>query len=401
MTKTKIQPLKSRKPSSIDTIKNLTENNLINNWYWIGAILLLTIVAFYPSLTCKFVHWDDQAYVSESELIKSLSFENIKRIFSFKSVVALNYHPITILSLAIDYKFAKVNPFYYHLVNVIIHLLNTFLVFLFTYKLSGRKLFVGLFVSLFFAIHPMHVESVTWIAERKDVLYTFFFIGGLLTYLKYIESLKRKFLIYTFLLFSLSVLSKAMAVVFPLVLFLIDYYNNRKISLKVIAEKIPLLILSILFGVLALHLQANEVIASYYKFGFIMRICFGFYAFSTYIWKMFLPINLSSFYPYPVANAQGMFPLSIFIVSFCGIIFLILIGIFSVLKKEKMKLFAFGTGFFFVTVVTVLQFFSIGGAVMADRYTYLSYIGLLFVLGTMLNSFISKYPSYKKMVFIF
>src|ERR1051325_9147161 len=96
--------------------------------------------------------------------------------------VSLNYHPLTILSLAVNYHFSKLAPYGYHLLNLILHLANTLLVFFFTYKLSRQNVFAAFFVSLFFGIHPMHVESVAWIAERKDVLYTFFFLAGLITY---------------------------------------------------------------------------------------------------------------------------------------------------------------------------------------------------------------------------
>src|SRR5205085_6456681 len=143
---------------------------------------------------CNFTAWDDHLYVTESELIKNLPFENIKRIFSSEGVVSLNYHPLTIISLAIDYHFSKLDPFQYHLVNIMIHLFNTSLVFLFAYRLSGKKIYAAFLVSLFFGIHPMHVESVTWVSERKDVLYSFFYLLALQSYLTYLERKKNKFL---------------------------------------------------------------------------------------------------------------------------------------------------------------------------------------------------------------
>ena len=262
---------KNRKPVFLK-IETPTNAFSMSKIIWMGAILLLTLIAFYPSINCSFINWDDQFYVTDSKLIQSLSFENIKKIFSTESVVALNYHPLTILSLAIDYHLGNLDPRQYHFTNLFIHILNTLLVFFFAYKLSDRKLIVGIFVSIFFGIHPMHVESVAWIAERKDVLYTFFFITGLLTYLSYSETKKKKFLVLTFIFFFLSVLSKAMAVVFPFVILLIDYYKARKVSLEVFVEKIPFFLISLIFGIFALRIQVNEINFSYQTLSFFNQI---------------------------------------------------------------------------------------------------------------------------------
>ena len=400
MAKKKTFVEKSKKLSPIG-IKNISgKTKWRSEWLWIVAILILTFISFYPSIKCRFISWDDPLYITESNLIKNLSFENIKNIFSTSQAVALNYHPLTVLSFGIDYHFSKLNPFHYHLVNLLIHLLNTLLVFIFVYRLSKGKLIAGLFVSLFFGIHPMHVESVTWISERKDVLYTFFFIAALISYIKYNETKKTKFIIFTFFLFVLSVLSKAMAVVLPFAMFLIDYYQGRKVTTKVIVEKIPFFIISLLFGLLAINIQSKGAIASYDTFTLFQRICFGFFGFFTYIWKMFLPVNLSSFYPYPIAGSQIAFPVSFYIPVFCGMILFILIGILSFLKPEKMKLFTFGTGFYFVTIVFVLQFLSVGQVIMADRYSYIPYIGLLFPIGMLLNDFTERKPTIKSRVII-
>ncbi len=368
---------------------------------WITGILLLTLVAFYPSFKCGFTNWDDGGYVTENKLIVSLSGDNIRKIFSTENHVMLNYHPLTMLSLALDYNSAKLEPARYHLVNVILHLLNTLLVFFFSFLLSRRKIAVAIIVSLFFGIHPMHVESVTWISERKDVLYTFFFMTALIAYLFYNESKKIKFILLAFILFVLSLLSKAMAVVLPVVMLLIDYYQGRKITMKTIVEKIPFFILSFIFGWLAMKIQSKEAIAGYEVFTLFHRVSFGFYGFFNYIWKLFFPVNLSCFYPYPITDLQGALPFSFYAPAFCGILLFIFVGIMSFLKKEKMKLIAFGIGFYFVTIALVLQFLSVGQVIMAERYSYVPYIGLLFILGTALNDFIVKKHSLKNPVIIF
>lgn len=390
---------KIRKPVFLK-IETPTNAFSTSKFIWIGAILLLTLIAFYPSINCAFINWDDQFYVTDSKLIQSLSFENIKKIFSTESVVALNYHPITILSLAIDYHFANLDPWQYHFTNLFIHILNTILVFFFAYKLSDRKLIVGIFVSLFFGIHPMHVESVAWIAERKDVLYTFFFMTGLLTYLSYSETKKKNFLVLTFIFFFLSVLSKAMAVVFPFVILLIDFYKERKVSWKIFVEKIPFFLVSLVVGSLALRIQVNEINFSYQTLSFFNQICIGFYGLFTYLWKMFLPINLSFFYPYPPLTSDSYFPLSFYLSALFGLLICIITVILFIQRKKVFKALFFGMGFYIITLIMVLQFFSVGKTIMADRYSYVSYIGLLFTIGMFLNNIVEKYLSLKYFVII-
>ena len=138
----------------------------------LAVILAVTFASFYPSLNAGFTNWDDLDYVTESPYIVHLNGESIATMFSQE--IASNYHPLTILSLALNYQMSTLNPASYHWTNLILHLLNVVLVFWFVYLLLDRKIWGALLTAFLFAIHPMHVESVAWIAERKDVLYTFF-----------------------------------------------------------------------------------------------------------------------------------------------------------------------------------------------------------------------------------
>jgi protein O-mannosyl-transferase len=361
--------------------KNSTINKLplTNNYLlWLAAILLLTIIAFTPALKNGFTNWDDNRYIAENPLITNLSFANIKNIFSINHPVALNYHPITILSFAIDYHLSDYSPARYHTTNLIIHLLNTALVFWFIFLLSGKKIEVASIVALFFGIHPMHVESVAWISERKDVLYVFFFLSSIICYFKYRSAQSGKeILLYmlTLTLFLLSILSKAMAVVLPLVFLLIDYYEGRKFEKKSILEKIPFFILSLIFGIIATRIQSQggAIIENYNLF---QRFEFAAYGMLNYIYHLFIPTNLSCFYPYPdVKNAPMpvIFHISIILV----------LGLFTSIlwKFRNNKTLVFGFLFFVVTIALVLQFISVGKVIMADRYSYLAYIGLLFPIG--------------------
>lgn len=342
---------------------------------WLAGIILLTSIAFSPSLKNGFTNWDDNVYIGENALIKSLSGDNIKKMFNTENYVSNNYHPITILSLAVDYKISGYHPKTYHLTNLLFHLLNTALVFWFIFLLSGKKIEVAAIVALFFGIHPMHVESVAWISERKDVMYTFFFMAALIAYYKYIHTVeKNKFLLYGFILilFLLSILSKAMAVVLPLLLLLIDYYTGRKFNKYTILEKLPFFALSLLFGILASHIQSGAI-AKFETFTWLQRIGFASYGMINYIYNLFIPLNLSCFYPYPNL-IEGRLPMIFYIAPF------IVLGLFIVvfLSIKKNKILAFGFLFFCITIALVLQFISVGQVIMADRYTYVSFIGLLF-----------------------
>jgi lipoprotein NlpI len=388
-----------KKKPAVNKIRKEQDMAASKEKMWIFLILAITFIAYIPALSCGFTRWDDHLYVTDTDLITSLSPANIARIFSTSSVVALNYHPLTIISLAIDYKFAKLNPGFYHTVNIIIHLINTYLVFIFIKKLSGNKSIVGLIVALFFGIHPMHVESVAWIAERKDVLYTFFFLLGLIQYLKYLETEKFKYIIFTFIFYALSVLSKAMAVVFPVVLLLIDYYKDRKINGKAILEKIPYFLYAIPFSLITLQIQ-RTAISKYETFSFGERIGIGFYGLFNYIWRLFLPVNLSAYYPYPLRTVTGSFPQSLYMISFLGVLIVAVVLIYFFLKKKNYKLVFFGFMFYVATIILVLQFLSVGQVIVADRYSYLSYIGLLFLVVMLAVSFVEKRPYLKRPFFI-
>ena len=147
--------------------------------FWVPMIIvIITYISFYPSFKCGFVNWDDNIMVTDNPLVLSDALQ-LKNIFT--SPVAHLYHPLTTLSLALNYQAGKLDPSGYHSWNVYLHLFNTLFVFIFIYLLTGRRWVVAAIVSLLFGVHPMHVESVTWVAERTDVLFMFFFLPGLIT----------------------------------------------------------------------------------------------------------------------------------------------------------------------------------------------------------------------------
>ncbi|MBT3384051.1 MAG: tetratricopeptide repeat protein [Prolixibacteraceae bacterium] len=353
-------------------LKNKTKKK---EWLYIGIVLIITFILFSPSLKNNFTNWDDDLYVTKNNVITSISTSELEK---FGDNFVGNFHPLTMISFAIDYHFFKLDPFHYHLKNIIYHLLNTLLVFFFIKQISRDNLFISVFTALLFGIHPMHVESVTWVAERKDVLYTFYFLTGLLLYYQYILKKKILFLVAAFVSFLLSTLSKSAAVVFPVVLFLIDYFEDRKFTFKSIAEKIPLFALSIYIGIVALKTQSqSNAIGDFQFFTFFEKIRFASFGFMNYLVKFIFPHNLSSFHPYPENN--NIPP----IYNLAVLATLILIS-YMVFAGRKNKWLVFGLGFYFITIALVLQFLTVGNAVIAERYTYLPYIGISFIFSTII-----------------
>jgi len=188
---------------------------------YVLSLLLLTTIIYFKSVNFEFINWDDDRNVYENPDIRSLSSQNIQKIF--RTAYLNMYQPLTTLSYAVEYKIKGANPHIYHLHNLILHLLNTLLVFIFVFLLIRHSL-VSALVAFLFALHPMHVESVAWITERKDVLYSFNYLLSLIAYILYLRKNRSViWYILSLVFFLFSLLSKSAAITLPLILFLIDF----------------------------------------------------------------------------------------------------------------------------------------------------------------------------------
>ena len=394
-----------------------------NNWIkWLlaGLILLITYIVFAPVLNNDFINFDDPIYVTYNKDLAKPIWEGIKYFFG-QHYYAGNYTPFTMIIYALEYHSVKLNPELYHLVNLIFHLINVFLTFWFIYFLSEKKIEVAAFVSFFFGIHPMHVESVAFISELKDVLYACFFIGGLLTYTIYVKTLstsnnkhlKFLLLLFTFLLFIFSSLSKPAAVVFPVVLLLIDFYKHRKFYKILWIEKIPFFLVSIIIGLITL-IAPEQVHFINKSYTLIQSLMFASYSLLVYILKLFLPINLSTLYPYPQA-VNGHLPYFFYLAPF--IVTLLLAGIYIIYKASDTNTSAstqrilktnnlrhstiFGFLFFLINIALVLKALPIGPTIMSDRYTYIPYIGLFFIIAIVISFLFKNRSSKVKAIIVF
>ena len=338
----------------------------------LALIILISAISFLPVFQNGLLEFDDNVYIKDNPLVHSINLKNI-----FSGIVEGNYHPITILTLAIEYHFFGLDATGYHAVNLLLHLLNVVLVFYAIFLLSGKAV-VALVASLLFGVHPMHVESVAWAAELKDLLYSFFFLGAYIFYIKYLKNKERKYYFFALLLFLVSLLSKAMAVSLPLVLILTDYFKGRKIDKETLLEKAPFFLLAIVFGIVAIFAQKS---ADYAELSTVLtlpqRLVFASYGFVTYLVKLLFPFNLSAFYPYPT-NADGIYmPVHyyLYVLAFIGM------AAYIIYSHRFTKKLIFGMGFFTLTILLVLQLLPVGKAIMADRYTYISSIGIFYLAG--------------------
>ena len=347
-----------------------------NQFSLLGGILFLTFVLYANSLKNGFTNWDDTKYITENSLIRDLSWSGIKNIFF--SFYAGNYHPLVTLTNGIEFAFFKLKPTPYHVINLLLHLANTLLVFLFVSKLT-RKVAFALGTALVFAIHPMHVESVAWVSERKDVLHAFFFLSALFCYLNYLQNdRKPSYLLQCLALFVCSLLSKSAAVVLPLVLLSVDYFQERKTDLRMWVEKIPFIGLSLFFGCIAFISQANAInVTTADKtatFQWFEHLFLASYAFLFYIGKFFFPFHLTALHLFP-GKENGMLPYEYYAAPL-GVA--LLVGLLFKARFMKKELL-FGSLFYFFTVLLVLQLVTVGQAIVSERYSYLPYIGLSFV----------------------
>ncbi len=357
------------------------------------AVVGVTFIAYFTAIHNELTNWDDNAYIYFNPLVKSLSFSNIKDIFT--QYMGGNYHPLAILSLAIDYHFYGIPgttaPGYesyqgtwYHAVSIIIHLCSVIALFYFCLRLT-KEVWVAVLTSLLFGIHPMHVESVAWAAERKDQLYVLFYFIALVIYVGYLqnEKGKTKYYLFTILFYLLSLLSKGQAVTLPVVLLGLDYYVKRKWSWNIIIEKIPFFILSVAFGIIAVLAQkTSHSIQDIKIFPYVDRVMFACYGLVNYLSKMVLPIHLSAFYPYP-EKPHGAYPVMVYI---SPVIVMVLLGLL-IWAIRKSRLVVFGSLFFLANIILLLQLLPVGSAIMSDRYTYLAYTGLFFIIAVLINNF--------------
>lgn len=334
------------------------------------AVLVLTFIVFIPSLQNGFVNWDDPDFLTNNTLIRSLS--NIPTLFT--TTVLGAYAPLVFTTYSIEYQLFELNPFFYHLDNLLLHLGCVFLVFKIGRQLNLSVWGAGI-LALLFGIHPMRVESVAWVTERKDVLYGIFYLAAIFQYLKYVKQAEKKYLYYALAFFVPALFSKIQAVALPLSFLAIDYFFKRPLNVKLILEKIPFFILSLAIGLLGVYFLSTQDIVVEGVYSPFESIVVGTNSLMTYLIKWFVPYPLVTVYPYPNPAFDFTWKLYISLPVILGFL-----GLLFYLFKNNYRATFFGFLFFLVNVLFMLQVVGVGQGYLADRYTYIPYFGLFFIL---------------------
>lgn len=364
------------------------------------VVCVITLIVFIPAFSLHFVNWDDPYNLLENENLKAFStqwnWQSVKAIFT--SDVIGNYNPLPIFTFAVEkYFFAPdplLNPFVFHFTNIMLHLICSVLVFYIFTKLEMSRI-AAIIGALLFGIHPMRVESVAWITERKDVLYGLFFLASLASYILFLQKndSKKKWYVLTLLFSVFAYFAKVQAVTLPLTMVAVDFYLKRKwLQPKImILEKLPWWLLSLMFGLINIYflkqensLNSSDVVVHH---NFLDKLAIGAYSYAVYIVKWIYPYKMSPLYPY-----SPEVPVVAYV---CLAVVPILIIVFLVwcFKKQKNELL-FAWAFFTFNVMFLLQIVGAGQGFLADRFTYIAYIGLFFLTAKLYDWLVKYKPNF-------
>ena len=389
-------------------------------YFVILFLIVFTFIAFGRIVGNDFINFDDEIYITKNQHVQEgINSQTIK--WAFTSVVSSNWHPLTLLSHALDWQIFGANAFGHHLVGLLLHIAGAILLFLLLNK-STKAMWPSALVASLFALHPLRVESVAWAAERKDVLSMFLGLASIYAYTCYVESSKLSRYFISFMLFALSLMSKPMLVTLPFVLLLLDYwplarlqkvsalpnakvtvnvsgsgkkkskhrknesYAEKKITAsaskttdsrpligKVLWEKIPFLLLAAVSSIVTIWAQdKGGAIASLQKVQFTERLANALISYVAYLDKIFWPIDLAVFYPYEYSAPAWQ-------VIVCTIL-LAAISAAAIFYIKKAAFLFVGWFWYLGTLVPVIGFIQVGRQSMADRYTYFPSIGIAIIL---------------------
>ena len=360
---------------------------------WLIAVWLvvLTIALYWPATRCDFINYDDGLYVTSNVHVQNgLTLENAR--WAFRNGYAGNWHPVTLLSHMVDCQIFALKPWGHHLTSVLLHAANTLLVFLFLRSMTGA-IWRSVLVAALFGFHPLHVESVAWVAERKDVLSACFGFLALLFYARYAQGQIEKdgerkrgvfsslFSTFTsgsywlaFVFYLLGLMSKPMLVTWPFVMLLLDYWPLERFqpsrALRLVVEKIPFFALAAVASVVTFMVQKHEgAVAAGENLPLGARSGNALISYCRYLGKLFWPTDLAVFYPHP-----GYWPMEQVLLA-GGLILGISVLLF--VKRRRYPFLLMGWLWYCGTLVPVIGLVQVGGQAMADRYTYIPSLGVL------------------------
>ena len=350
------------------------------------GLVIATAFLYQTSLEDQFVNYDDPAYVTKNvHVLQGLSRQNT--VWAFTSTTEANWHPLTWLSHMADVQFFGLNPAGHHLTNLLLHLCNVLLIFFLLSTITG-SISCSAVVAALFAVHPLNVETVAWVAERKSLLSMFFLLLAFWGWGRYVrfQTAGRYLVSCTF--FALSLMAKPMGITFPLLLLLVDYWplqrtgkariNGRSAVFKLWIEKIPLFAMAVLIAAITLYAQhEGGALGNALALPAGMRVKNALYSYGIYLSKAFWPSDLAVFYPHP-ENGLAFWKVALMgamLLGFSGLVW----------RYRARRYLIVGWAWFLCTLIPVIGIVQVGRQAWADRYAYLPFVGL-FVLVTWLAS---------------
>ncbi|MAY84291.1 MAG: hypothetical protein CMP59_09175 [Flavobacteriales bacterium] len=362
------------------------------NWL-ILPILILVGLIYYQILDFGFLlNFDDDSLILNSPEYKDFSWDNVKLVFSsFKDGL---YHPITSLSWMLDYSLWGQDAFGFHLSNLILHLINTLLVFLLVKSIS-KKIEIGLIAALFFGIHPMHVENVAWLASRKDLMLGVFFFLSLYAYQGFVKDRSKLKYILAWIFALLAMMSKVAAIVLPLLFILLDWLDDQGSWKKQLLNKIPFLIPAVIL--IYFNYQAQS------EYGYIRQlseettiidqIFFVAYSAFYYLWKLFIPLELAPKNLYPEADSALPW------FYYASAVFMLALAYLAFRFRKSRPFILFGFLFYLICIAPNLKIIPTGNDIVSNRYAYLAFFGIYLTIGHYLPK-VGKISKYALLVII-
>ncbi len=362
-----------------------TRSRHSRDWIAAAAILVaLVILPYWQTLHHDFVNYDDSFYVAENPYVqRGVTLSGIA--WAFTTSQGGNWHPVTWLSHMLDISVWGSNPAGHHFTNMLLHVANTLLLFLIFSRITGALWRSALLAALF-AVHPLHVESVAWVAERKDVLSTFLGLLATWAYFKYARDSSLRQYLLMICLFGLALMAKPMLVSLPCILLLLDIWplqrwrlwqiDNQapvtfepKATTRILLEKVPLVVLSAIFSIVAFIAQnRGRTIPDGALLPLSTRIANAIVGYHFYLDKLFVPVKLAVFYPYPASWRLTVVAVSAFL--------LLVVTLVAILYRRQYPWLLVGWLWFIVTLIPVIGLIQVGWQSMADRYTYIPSIGI-------------------------
>lgn len=361
-----------------------------------AVLAVITIIAYEPLRHNGFVGYDDGEYVLDcSQVRQGLTLETLK--WAFTEPHFHNWHPITTLSYLVEYELFGINAFGYHLTSLLLHIINALLMLMILKKMTGA-FWPSVFAAAVFAVHPLQVESVAWVAEQKNVLSGLFWLLTIAAYIRYAEKPAAGRYIVLLLVYGLCLMTKAIVVVVPFVLLLLDFWPLRRITRntmgRIIIEKIPLLIPAVLLIVVTtLAQKSGGAIQTMPYFAFQYRLANAIVSYARYPVMMVYPVNLAVFYPHPGPKIALWQPLLAILAL------AVITGLVFYFGRRRRYLIT-GWLWYVGTLVPVIGLVQLGGQAMADRYMYLPMMGLLIIAAGAMLEAVRKWRHSRYVLFV-